>query len=261
MSTLAPIRPGIVLGRFCVVVFLFFIGGCSGCAPGRATRRRPSRSTCGRPTRRSSRRGRRTGAGTADTMEAAAHAAIAEARPGLDLRRPAAGARGRPSRRRGGPRPLRGGRLRRPGAGHPRPTGRPVAGRAGRLDREAELLAAGDHAWAWLAARCGVLGTRVPPLAAAGQRLHGLGSATSRPSRRAAGVAAGARPAAPPATMRRTAARPATESPAPPSCGTRSGAGARALAGRRTPSTSSRYSPSVENSTIKSSAGPMRCLS
>ena len=83
-----------------------------------------------------------------------------------------------------------------------------------------------------------------------------------RASRLAAGVAAGTWPAAPPATMRRTAACAARGwSPAPPSCGSRSGAGARALAGHTAPSAPRRYSPSVENSTTRSSAGPNRCLS
>ena len=76
----------------------------------------------------------------------------------------------------------------------------------------------------------------------------------------AAGVAAGTWPAASPATMWRTAARATSETPPPPICGTRSGARVRALAGHRTPSAPRRYSPSVENSTMRSSAGPIRSL-
>ncbi len=182
------------------------------CAPGRATRRRPSTGTCGRPTRRSSRRGRSDRGWHRDTMEAAAHAAIARGsrpgwtyddlqlvlvddRPGVEEDRAhfvAGGADGQ-------------------ARVDPRPPGRPVAGRAGRLDREAELLAAGD---ARVGVACGAVRCARHPCAAArrGRPAPARPRQRARParSRRAAGVAAGARPAAPPATMRRTAARPAT---------------------------------------------------
>ena len=77
--------------------------------------------------------------------------------------------------------------------------------------------------------------------------------------RTAAGVATGTMPAAPPATLRRTAARSAF-SPAPPSRGARSGASTGAPGAPGVGVTARRYSPSVENSTIRSSAVPICSL-
>jgi hypothetical protein len=78
--------------------------------------------------------------------------------------------------------------------------------------------------------------------------------------RAAAGVAAGTMPAAPPATPTRTAARPARGSPAPPSRGAWPGASAGAPGAPGVGDTPRRYSPSVENSTTRSSAVPICSL-
>ena len=109
-------------------------------------------------------------------------------------------------------------------------------------------------------------GMRRPPWppagAAAEEPMRWAGEEPMRlPCRRAAaGVAAGISPAAPPATPTRTAARPARGSPAPPSRGAWPGASTGALGAPGVGDTLRRYSPSVENSTTRSSAVPICSL-